>query len=272
MSRWFYVNGDFVQEEKAVLPLTQTGFQRAYGIFDHFRSDQGQPRFLSDYLDRFERSQKFLGLTDEIGRDEIEAAVNELQSRNQFEYSTFKMVLMGDGPDTADTLFAPFFYIINKPITPNEIPTGIGVITHEYLREFPEVKSLNYFSSYALHRKRVAAKAGEVLYHMDGQVSEASRSNVYVIKDGKLTTPAINILNGVTRKHVIKIAQEILPIEVGTVTMDDLLAADEIFLTSTLKEVMPVTFVDDQLFQKPGHFTAKIKAAFKEYTLGELQV
>ncbi|MDW3194414.1 MAG: aminotransferase class IV [Cytophagales bacterium] len=271
MSRWFYVNGEFVQEEQAVLPLTQTGFQRAYGIFDHFRADQGRPRFMRDYLDRFDQSQKFLNLTHEISITEIEAAVTELQVRNQFEFSTYKLVLMGDGPDTSDTLFEPFFYIINKPINPDQLPTETGMITHEYLRELPKVKSLNYLNSYALHRKRVAAKAGEVLYHLNGQVSEASRSNVYVIRDGQLITAADNILHGVTRKHVLKIAEDILPVEVGTLRINDLLDADEIFLTSTLKEVMPVTFVDDQKFSKTGHFTNKIKTAFKEYTIGQLQ-
>jgi len=271
MSKWFYLNGEFVTEEKAVLPLTQTGFQRAYGIFDHFRADEGRPRFLPDYLDRFEQSQKFLNLSDEISSHEIEAAVFELQSRNQFRNSTFKLILVGDGPDAADTLFKPFFYIVNKPINPDAQPVEVGVITHEYLRECPEIKSLNYLNSYALHRKRVAAGAGEVLYHQNGRISEASRSNVYIIKEGKLITPANNILHGVTRKHVVKIARDILPVNVGTVHLEDILTADEVFLTSTLKEVMPVNFVDDKKWNKLGPFTSKIQEAFREYTLGQLQ-
>lgn len=269
MSRWFYLNGEFVTEEKAVLPLTQTGIQRSYGIFDLFRTEDRKPRFLSDYLDRFERSQKSLNLTHLIEREEVVAAVTELQTRNQFECSTFKLVVLGDGPDTSDALFQPFFYIVNTPLDPDKLPKEIGVITHEYLREFPEVKSLNYMTSYALHRKRFAANAGEVLFHLNGQVSEASRSNVYAIKDGKLITPAKNILLGVTRKQVLNIAKEILPVEVGDLSLKDLLSADEVFLTSTLKEVLPLKFVDDKHWENPGPFTTKIRKVFREYAFDQ---
>lgn len=267
MSEWFYLNGEFIKAEKAVIPITQTGFQRSYGIFDQFRTDKGQPRFLSDYLNRFERSQKFLNLSRLVESTEIEEAVKELQARNQFDYSTFKLVLLGDGPDTTDRLFEPLFYIVNKELDLDSIPADIGVITHEYLREFAEVKSLNYLNSYALHRKRIAANAGEVLYHRDGLVSEASRSNVYAIKDGRLITPADNVLHGITRMHLLKLVQDIMPVNVGQLSLKDLFEADEVFVSSTLKEVMPVRFVDDKKWPIPGPLTAKIKEAFREYTL-----
>ncbi len=272
MSRCFYLNGEFVPEEKAVMPVTQTGIQRAYGIFDLFRAQDSKPRFFQDYLNRFEKSQKFLNLTRLIEREEIEVIVSELQSRNQFKHSTFKIVLVGDGTDTLDTLFQPFFYIINTPFDLEVFPTEMGVITEEFLRDSPEIKSLVYLNSYALHRKRIAAKAGEVLYHFNGQVSEASRSNVFVIKDGRLITPSTNILHGITRLHVLKVAKEILPVEVGVLSLEDLLSADEIFLTSTIKEVLPVCFVDEKQWNVPGPYTVKIQKAFQEYLREQSQV
>lgn len=271
MSRWFYLNGEFVKEDKAVLPVTQTGIQRAYGIFDLFRTVDQQPRFLNDYLDRFERSQKFLNLTRIIGRDEIVTAVRELQNLNQYKHSTFKLVLLGDGTDAINTLFEPFFYIINTPINPETFPSHVGVISCEYLREFPEVKSLNYMNSFALHPKKREMQAGEVLYHFNGQVSEASRSNVFAIKEGKLITPASNVLQGITRLHVLKLAREIMPVEVGSLRFSDLLTADELFLTSTMKDITPVSFIDEKQWDNPGPFTTKLQSAFKTYVSEQLQ-
>lgn len=265
MSRWFYMNGEFVTEDKAVLPVTQTGMQRAYGIFDLFRTENGKPRFMQDYLDRFKRSQQFLNLNRSINREEVQTAVAELQSRNQYKDSKFKLVLMGDGPDEDDTHFEPCFYIVNTAIDPSTRPKAIGVISHEYLREFPEVKSLNYLNSYSLHRKRIAAKAKEVIYHLDGQVSEASRSNVFAIKDGILFTPATQILHGITRMHVLKVAAEVMPVKVGPLSLDTLLTADEIFITSTIKDVMPIQFVDDKAWKTPGPYTQRIQKVFREY-------
>lgn len=264
MSRWCYVNGEFLPEDKATLPLTQTGFQRSYGIFDLFRTHNGKPRFLPDYLNRFENSQRFLGLSHIIPKEEINHAVTELQARNGLVDSTFKLVLMGDGIDHPETLFVPYFFIINKPIAAPIPNAQLKVITHEFVREFPKIKSLNYLTSYRLHQKKIAAKAGEVVYHWNGQVSEASRSNIFAIKDGTLITAEEHILNGITRKHVLNVARQIMPVEMG-LSHETFLNADEVFATSTLKDVMPIIEIDQESTSGKAVFTQKIQKAFKEY-------
>ena len=262
MSRWFYLNGEFVTEEKAVLPVTQTGIQRAYGIFDLFRSVNGVPRFLDDYLDRFERSQKFLNLNRLIEREEIKTAVSELQERNQFKHGTFKIVLLGDGADEPGVHYEPHLSIINSEIFPERKPTALEVITHEYVREHPEIKSLNYFTSYSLHRKRIAMNAGEVVYHKDGEISEASRCNVFAIKDGTLLTPNKNILQGITRKHVLQIAREIMPVEEGMLSLETFMNADELFATSTIKDVMPIAKVNEHSIKARSGYVKRLQRAF----------
>lgn len=264
MGRWFYLNGEFVEENQATLPLTQTGFQRAYGIFDLFRTEQGKPRFLADYLDRFENSQKFLGLSRAISRKEVTEAVKTLQEKNGYEHSTFKLILMGDGLDDTSTHYDPFFGIINTRIHPEQQPREISVITHEYLREYPEIKSLNYFTSYSLHRKRIAAEAQEVVYHKNDQVSEASRCNIFAIKDGTLFTADQGILHGITRLHVLKVARQIMPVQMG-LSLDTFLHADELFATSTMKDVMPIAAVDQSAIAGERILTRKLQQAFREY-------
>ncbi len=265
MSRWFYLNGEFVTEEKAVIPVTQTGFQRAYGIFDLFRTVNAVPRFLEDYLDRFERSQQFLNLSRIVEKDEIKSAVAELQRRNQFKHSTFKMVLLGNGADQTDTLFDPHLSIVNTEIFPDQKPKELGVITHEYVREYPEIKSLNYLTSYALHRKRIAVNASEVVYHQLGEISEASRCNIFAIKDGTLITSDKHILRGITRKHVLKIAGEIMDVEEGVLSLETFNNADELFATSTLKDITPIVAINGQEKKARSGYIKRLQEAFANH-------
>lgn len=265
MSRWIYLNGKFVTEEKAVVPVTQTGFQRAYGIFDLFRTVNGVPRFMEDYLDRFERSQKFLNLNRLIDRNDIKAAVAELQARNQFKHSTFKMILVGDGADLSDVFFEPHLSIVNSELFPDQKPTELGVITHEHIREHAEIKSLNYLTSYALHQKRITMNASEVVYHHQGKISEASRSNIFAIKDGTLITSDKHILEGITRKYVLNIAREIMNVEVGELTVQTFNGADELFATSTLKDITPIVAVDGQEKMARSGYVKRLQEAFADH-------
>ncbi|MEM9327106.1 MAG: aminotransferase class IV [Bacteroidota bacterium] len=269
---WFYVNGQFVERSQATIPVDQTGIARSFGIFDLFRTVNGQPRFFEDYLRRFSNSQRFLDLSRQIEEEEIRIAVTGLQERNGYDHSTFKMVLLGDGPDGAP-VYDPFFYIMNFPLA-SQRPAGVKVITHEYVREFAEVKSLNYFTTFALTRKKAAAQAAEVIYHKDNLVSEASRCNVFVIRDGVLSTTTQHILHGITRMHVIEAAKQIMEVRLEDLSPSDLMEADEVFITSTTKDVMPVTHIDGQVVGtgKPGDMSSKLQKTFEDYFLDKVIV
>ena len=102
---------------------------------------------------------------------------------------------------------------------------------------------------------------------MDDKVTEASRSNIFVIKDGVLQTPKSGILAGVTRMHVMKIAEDIMPVKEDDFSLSTLLSADEVFVTSSVKEVLPIVKVDDNTIGggKPGELTLKLRGLFTEY-------
>lgn len=260
-----YFNGKVVDEAKAAISIHHLGVQRGFGIFDFFRSRNRQPTFVQDHLARFDKSQQFLNLDRLISADEILEAVAELQQRNNFEESTFKLMLLGDGVES-DALLRPFFYIINHPLTANQ-PPHASLILHEYLREYPEIKTINYLTSNLLHRQKQAAGAIDVLYHKDGIVSEASRSNLFVIRDGELITPASNVLQGVTRKHLMNLADKTMKVCTSDLTVEDVLMADEVFISSTLKEVLPITSIDGNQIGdgKPGQRTLNLRQQFSDY-------
>ncbi len=262
---WFYLDGQFVERGDAKIPVEQTGIARSYGVFDFFRTVHSQPRFLEDYLARFAKSQTFLGLSRQVEEAEVMEAITELQQRNGFDHSSFKLILLGDGPDGAD-VYDPLFMVLNFPLS-TQRPESVKLISHEYVRDFPEIKSLNYFTSFSLTRKKAAAGASEVLFHKDGVVSEASRCNVFAIRDGELWTPKDNILRGITRMHVMRSAKQLLPVKEGDMSLEDLVAADEVFITSTTKDIMPVSHIDEHVIAdgRPGPWSLRLQKVFAEY-------
>lgn len=260
------MNGQLIDESKASVSIHNLGLQRGFGIFDLFRGREGRPVFLPDHLARFDGSQKFLGISQPIPLDEIRQAVDDLQKKNGFEASTFRLMLLGDGKDS-DEVIKPFFYITNTDFSHYENPEAAGVMLHDYVREYPKIKTTNYFTSFLLHQKKKALNAIDVIYHHKDIVSEASRSNVFIVKDGVLFTPDENILEGITRKHLLKIAEDILPVNIEPITTQQLIQSDEIFLTGTLKEVLPIVKVDGQRIGrgKAGPITSKLQSHFKAY-------
>ena len=258
-----YFDGAVVEESKASISIHNIGVQRGFGIFDFFRVRNGKPAFMEDHLDRFYKSQAFLGLDRLIEKDEIRDAINELQKRNGYKEGAFKLMLLADGSESEPVL-KPLFYITNSDTSRHVRPETANAILHEYVREYPAIKSTNYFTSNYLHRAKKKADAIDVIYHHNGILSEASRSNVFVVKDGLLMTPSTNILLGVTRKNVLSFAEDIMHVAVQDVTLEDLKSADEVFITSTLKEIMPITLIDGNRVGEgsAGKYTMKIHRAF----------
>lgn len=260
-----YYNGQFIDESKASISIHNLGLQRGFGIFDLFRARNSTPTFFEDHLERFNRSQGFLDLDIHISKDEMREAVDILQEKNGFNASTFRLMLLGDGEDS-DEILKPLFYILNVDMKGFTNPPTANLILHEHLREYPSIKSINYMTSYHLHRARNQAKAIDVLYHNNGVLTEASRSNVFVVIDGVLFTPADNILLGITRKNVLTIANSVMPVKVQDVTLEMLANADEVFITSTIKEVLPIVEIDQKGVGggQIGAYTKQIQEAFAD--------
>ncbi len=261
-----YFDGELVDEAEASISIHNLGLHRGFGIFDFFRARNGKPTFLEDYLDRFDQSQNALQLNRKISKDEVRNAISKLIAKNGFENSSFKLMLLGKGMETDQSL-EPLFYVINAPHENSESIQSSNLITQEYVRENPLIKHLNYFTSIHLHQRKVAANAVDVLYYKNGIVSEASRSNVFVIRDGVVFTPKRNILHGVTRKHILKMIDGSYEYRVEDIELTDVTSADEVFISSTLKEIMPIVKVDDRMIGNGGigPMTTELWAEFRKY-------
>ncbi|MEM0938850.1 MAG: aminotransferase class IV [Bacteroidota bacterium] len=260
-----YFQGNVVKESEVSFPIDNLGITRGFGVFDFFRMRKGNYCFLQDHLDRFERSQKFIQLSATISQDEIREAINTLTARNKYKDAGFKLFLFGDGKET-DKELSTLFYITHMNLSNYTSVPYAGVILHEYVREYAEIKSVNYFTSNLLHYKRMKAGAIDVVYYKNNEISEASRSNIFIVKDGILSTPKDHILEGVTRKSVLQFAPQVIETRIGPISVQDLKQADEAFICSTLKEICPVVEIDEEPIGngKVGPITQKIIRLFQE--------
>lgn len=268
-------NGRLMPVNEASLSITDLGVLRGYGFFDYLRTYNGIPFLLEEHLDRLERTSSILNLEIPYSRNQIIQWINELLEKNGFQESHIKIVVTGGPSSDGMTIESPTFYILITPVTPNPsslYTDGITVLMHEYLRPFPEAKSLNYLTSLSLWKKRKEMNAYEILYTHNGNVLEASTSNVFLIKNSVLITPKDTILAGITRDVVLRIAKDVHTVEVRDVTIDELLHADEVFITASNKEVMPVVKIENQTIGNgiPGQQTVYLldlyRKAIEEYS------
>ena len=208
----YYLNGKFIEQSKAFIKVNELGLLRGYGIFDYFRTYGKKPFHLEDHLGRFFKSASSFNLKPPLSAKEIGRIVLALIKRNKnLRELGFRIVLTGGETLDGKTSVRPTFLImVAKPsFFPKEFySNGVRVLTFDYRREFPETKTTNYLLAVSQWRDVLRKKAAEILYVWQGKVLEASTSNFFMVKNEVLFTPKSGILKGVTRKLVIKLAEE----------------------------------------------------------------
>lgn len=263
-----FFNTAFYEENELSLKVTDLSIQRGFAVFDFFRTMDSIPLFLSDYLERFYNSISLMQLEPPCSEKELTNIIRELISKNNIPESGIKLLLTGGYSADGYSPAKPNLVITQQPVTlttPEKFAEGIRIITWDYQRELPEVKSINYLMGVWLQRKVKEKQAADVLYHKNGIITEFPRSNVFVVTaDQAVITPAENILPGITRKKVLELAGRQFRAEARAVHLDELKNAAEVFTTSTTKRILPITRVDDQLIGngKPGPVTTSLNQAF----------
>jgi D-alanine transaminase/branched-chain amino acid aminotransferase len=247
-ARFAFVGNEIVDSNEALLHVSDLAVQRGYGVFDFFKIDNGHPFFLQDHLDRFFESARIMKLAVPLLREEIEARIQQLMTRNAMSSSGIKLILTGgysaDGYQPAASNLIMTQHVLKFP-TPEQVEKGIRIITYPYFKEIPAAKSINYMMGIWLLDVLQQEKAADVLYYHEEIVSEFPRCNVFIVDEsGSLLTPSRNILKGVTRKNVIALASPEMTVLEKDITRDDLYAAKEVFLTSTTKRILPIVAVD----------------------------
>mgnify|MGYP001232375826 CR=1 FL=1 len=265
-----YLNNQFVDNEDAVLHVSDLSIQRGYAVFDFFRATHGMPLFMQDHLDRFFASSAAMHLPVKQSREELADIIMELLKRTAIPVAGIKMMITGGySPDLYQPT-EPNLFITCSPIkvsTEADFNKGIHAITYEYQRDMPHIKSINYQLALWLQPLLKEKKADDVLYFKNNIVTEFPRNNLFMLTaDDKLVTPAHNILLGVTRKKIIALAADMIAVEERDITVDELFTARELFLSSSMKRILPVINIDGKPVAdgQPGSFTKRIYQKFRD--------
>ena len=261
MIKYYSVNGQIVPKEEAAIGIADLAIWRGYALFDFFLVKKSHPLFFDDYLDRMERSAKTLQLKIPLSRNEMKHHVYELIKANELESGGIKLVVTGGYSHDNFTPAAPNLIMLvgPAPAYPKwKYEEGVKLMLHEYHRTLPVIKSINYIVGVNLLPQMVATSSEDILFHYGGCVHETVRANFFVVEnDHTIVTTAQDILEGITRQHVLKLAEPHYKIELRDLKMAELKTAKEAFITSTTKQVMPVVKIDETVIGngRPGKVT-----------------
>jgi D-amino acid aminotransferase len=281
-----WLNGKFVDVAKARISPLDRGFLFGEGLFETWRTYRGRPYAIADHLERMAGSARKIGIPFDIEEPWLErcTALARKNGMLKSDGAVRMTITRGHGPVSllVEHTDAPTTLMLYRPLEANlrEIkaagvavyPFSIGSGVCERQRQ---VKSLNYLP--AILARAEAKKHGcqEAIYHTDGSrsgggsiVLEGTTSNVFIVRRGVVMTAPISagLLPGVTRRKTLQLARKVAKVKEERFTVEDLVSADEVFLTGSAMEVLPVVRVVRRKIAsgRPGPVTLEIQRRYRE--------
>jgi D-alanine transaminase len=275
-----YLNGQFLPLEDAKVSVLDRGFIYGDGVYELVPVYGRRPYRLRQHLARLQRSLDGIRLTNPHTDAEWEAIIAELIGRMAFaDQGVYLQATRGVAK--RDHAFpagvAPTVFMMSNPLalpSREQIERGVAVVTAADERWLHcDLKTISLLGNVLARQLAVDAGATETVLFRNGYLTEASASNVLLVRDGVIVAPPKDnqILPGITYDVAFELAREGgLPIEVRPVPKDEALAADEMWLSSSTKEVLAVTALDGRPFGggKPGPVFRKVHALFQASKAG----
>ena len=272
-----YLNGRYVPAAEATVPVDDRGFLFADGVYEVARIYGGRPYLMEAHLQRMTEGLEALRIElKDLGS--IAAAAERLIEENGVDGDGTVYIQVTRGAAPRKHAFPPAgteptVYVAAKPYTNHPVSwfeDGVEAITFPDTRwSRCDIKSIALLPNVLANQAAHAAGAFEALFVRDGIVIEGSHSNLWGVRRGRLITyPASNyILAGITRSLVFELADELdVPAEEGMIHYEDLFDYDELFLSGTTTEIMPIVRVDGReiVDGEPGPITQKLLQAYRE--------
>ena len=271
-----YLNGEVMPLADARIPVLDRGFILGDGVYEVIPV-YGRMLFrLEEHLARLAYSLRSIRLANPHDARTWATLLGTVVDRNPWDdQSVYLQVTRGVAPRSHEfPQTPPTVFIMANPLKtppPESRERGVAVVTREdYRWRRCDIKSVSLLANVLLRQEAEDAGAAETVLLRDGNVTEASASNVYVVKNGVIASPPKDnlILPGITYDLVLELARGAgLPVEVRPVAAAELLAADEVWLSSSTREVQPVTRVDGKLVGtgRPGPGFARMYQLFQDY-------
>jgi len=277
-----YLNGRYVQAERAKVSAFDRGFSYGDGLFETLRAYSGWVFGLDRHLRRLGRGAAQIGLQFDGDVERWRRVMRRLLRRNGLTNADSSLRLtVTRGVDILGILLppeaapSPTLFLVARPVEgtiAERQQVGIGVVTIQWGDPFNPfgIKSLGYlYHMLAMLRAKEQGAHEALFVASDGSVVEGATSNVFCVANGILTTPQedAGLLPGITREVVVELARkEGLDVREAPLALDALLAADEAFLTGSVKEVMPVIAIDERRIGSgnPGPITFLLQQRYRE--------
>jgi len=281
-----YLDGKYVSEDEAKISVFDHGLLYGDGVFEGIRLYSGRIFRLEQHLDRLLASAKAIMLQVPLTREQLVEACCETCRQNKLKDGYIRLVVtrgvgyLGLSPFRCKN---PAVFIIASTIElyPEEVyRKGLKLVTASTQRTSaaavsPSIKSLNYLNNILAKIEAVNAGAAEaIMLNSQGYVAECTGDNIFIVRHGKLETPPVSAgsLVGITRQVVIELAgKRKIEVSEPNLTRYDLTTADEVFLTGTAAEIVPVANIDGRAIGtgKPGPLTLKLTEDFRKLTRSE---
>jgi branched-chain amino acid aminotransferase len=277
------VDGELFTPDQPCLPVIDRGFLYGDSVYEVIRTYGGTPFALREHLERLARSAAMVEIQLPRSLDELEAEVHRaLGLVGEGEWYFRMIVTRGGGPIGLDPALAdhPRWLLLVLPIP--EIPEHVqrvgASVALVHISRYGEgampagAKTGNYLTNVmALRRAREQGSFEAIMVDAEGQIAEGTTSNVFIARGGRLHTPplAAGILDGITRRFVIALCREDrIDVVEERLLPGDVTSADEVFLTGTIKEIIPVTTIDGAKIGDglPGPVTRRLRELWAELT------
>jgi D-alanine transaminase len=273
-----YLNGQFVASDQAKISVFDRGFLVADSVYEVIAVYRGALFQPERHLDRLKQGLNALKIDCHFTYPQWINIFEQLISKNNATtetYSIYLQITRGAGKDRnygipekalTPTIFA--FISENKAINITEDETGFKVITHDDLRwKWCHLKTTQLLPNILLSDLAKQSGAAEVILIRNENALEGANSNFFIVKNGVLITPppSDEMLSGTTRQLILDLAARLhIPVKERTVLKNELYTADELWITSAVRGVMPIIQCDNQLIGngKPGLLWKKIHATF----------
>ena len=257
-----YINGQFVSQEAANLPVTDLIIQRGVGVFEVIATYNSRPLLLTPHVERLKASAERAKIKFNLDLDNLKNIIRDGIKQAGGEVRVKVYLTGGDDFDelTGEFINPRLFILFERLEVPSQeqYEKGVTLEPVAYGRKDPTVKSVDYRSSYMISQP----DAYEVLYCPDGEITETGHSSFFLVVNNKLVTaPLSRVLKGTTRQAILEIAKrEGIIIEERCPLWSELAEAGEAFITGSSKKVVPVVKVGNIKIGdgKPGALTRRI--------------
>ena len=277
MSSIVYLNGEFLPADKACIPVLDRGFIFGDGVYEVIPAYGGNLFRLHEHLKRLDNSLRSIRIPDPLSHAQWENILGELINRNEGQdQSVYLQVTCGVAKrdHAIPAGIAPTVFAMSNPLvapSDTDISRGISVITSEdYRWKNCHIKATSLLANILLRQQAIDSDSVEAILIRDGMATEGAASNLFIVLNGKIVTPPNSnfLLPGITRDLVLElVAASSMDYAEADISESDLRDAQEIWITSSQKEVMPVTRLDGKVVGdgKPGPVWRRVHGLYQDY-------